>query len=194
MTKWYNKNNVVLALAGAASIFSLVVAVSKQDTVQSEDIFLFKGKHSAEEDKIILSNTLEWYNHERGDHKNDNTIDFVFVFSRHHCGNCVRDEVARLNRIYQNPIVNVIGFSLDSPPDSLSRQFNNSYLGISFPVYFHPSLMNYYAKSLGKTPVLYVIDSSTGNILDVHRPIPTDSENTTAFFEKWERISNILND
>ncbi len=160
-----------------------------------------RGRHSAQEDSLLMYESADWhqFRHSEDTSANDKTgvpvVDFLFVFSRTHCGNCVRDEVFQLNRIYSDSlhmVRSVVGYSLDNPDDSLSTEFNSKYASISFPVFYSASVRDHFRNTLGQTPVLFVVDGRNNKILDVHRPIPTDIDNLNAFFERWDRILELV--
>ncbi len=156
-----------------------------------------RGRHAAQEDSLILLASVEWHRPNPSSPRSSSEnllVDFVFVFSRTHCGNCVQDEVSRLNQIYAKSPVrvqSVLGYSLDEPSDSLAVEFNSSYAAIAFPILYEATVRNYFGTSLGQIPVLFIINSYTNEIIDVHRPIPTDNQNLNAFFTRWHRILDI---
>ena len=185
----------VLVASSVTVVIYYSRAPADQDT--SYILTMLRGKHSAEEDSLLMQGSVDWHFSEPAarsrltEAPDSMLVDFVFVFSRTHCGNCVRDEVSRLNLIRADRFSNVrsvVGYSLDSPNDSLAQAFNSSYAGVAFPVHFKPSVANHFGTSLGSTPVLFIVDALTHAILDVHRPIPTDVDNVEAFFERWYRI------
>lgn len=163
----------------------------------SQLLTLHRGRHAAQEDSLIMWASIDWLRPvppSPESSSKDLQVDFVFVFSRSHCGNCVQDEVSRLNQIYAkspDKIRSVSGYSLDSPNDSLTIEFNLSYAAIAFPIFYEERVRDHFGTSLGQTPVLFVVNSHTSKIMDVHRPIPTDSQNLNAFFTRWYRILEI---
>jgi len=183
---------VVAALVASSLCVVFFVLRAQPDTDQERILAFLRGRHSAEEDSLVMFGATPWLMPVDSAGTDDFVVDLVFLFSRHHCGNCVRDEVVQLNRIQSmeasSSVRKVVGYSLDSPSDSIALNFNSTYLGAAFPIIFDRVVRDHYEQVLGYTPVLFVTDAASGTILDVHRPIPTDSEELSAFYKRWYRI------
>ncbi len=116
------------------------------------------------------------------------TVQFVLLASVDNCTNSVEDEVAELNEIQRSgKASDVQGFFVDEDRPEMARRFiRHLSPAPEFPV----SVRNVLAQlPEATTPVVLVIHSRNGTILDAHKPIAEDLAKRKAFYARWTELT-----
>jgi hypothetical protein len=102
------------------------------------------------------------------------------------CTNCIEDEVAKLNELLaggSSRISAVQGYFVDEERSQIANTFIKH---LSPPPAFPMSVRNTLSQLPGATtPLVLVIRSRDGKILDAHKPIPEDLTKRDAFYARW---------
>lgn len=116
-------------------------------------------------------------------------LQFLFLASIDDCTNCIEDEFLRLNEISRvRPYRTVAARAIMVDADRESRVrtvLANLSPAPEFPVSIE-NVMTLLPKAT--TPVVLVVRTSDGRILDAHKPIPENLSRRDAFYERWRTI------
>ncbi len=121
-------------------------------------------------------------------HNTNAFLSFVILLDSSNCSNGLDSDVPRLNELHRNPrtwIGSVQGYYV-SQDENYLEEFLSSHT-IEFPV-VHMDPLREFPSYAVSTPLVLVIESMSGTILDSHQPIPDDVLKSRLFYEKWERI------
>lgn len=113
-------------------------------------------------------------------------VQFVLMASVNDCTNSIEDEVSRLNELTlreSGKITGVQGFFVDQGETQKAATF----IGHLSPAPIFPmSIKNVLAEfPEATTPLVLVVRSRDGKILDAHKPIPEDLAKRDAFYTRW---------
>ena len=118
--------------------------------------------------------------------KAEDAVQFVLLASAEDCTNAIEDEVTKLNQIAKKPsarVVGVAGFFVDTDHPERARSVLQH---LSPPPAFPVTVTNALAYIPGATsPLVLVVRSLDGRILDAHKPIPQDLSKRDAFYARW---------
>lgn len=116
-------------------------------------------------------------------------VQFVLLTSIGDCTNCVEDEVARLNQIALRASARLAGiegfFAQRGRPEMARRFIAHLDPAPRFPLSVQDALP---ALPGATTPLVLVVRSRDGRILDAHKPIPEDLTRRDAFYARWAAI------
>lgn len=114
-------------------------------------------------------------------------LQFLLLASLDDCTNCIADEVEKLNQLVRcgsGRIDDVRGVLLDEhrreQAEGLLSHLSPS---PSFPLSIEPSSRE--ALVGATTPLVLVVRSRDGKILDAHKPIPQDLSKRDTFYTRW---------
>ena len=113
-------------------------------------------------------------------------VQFVLLASVDNCTNCIEDEVAKLNELMaRSPsrVSGIQGFFVDQERSQMAEAFIQH---LSPAPVFPMSVRDALSQLPGATtPLVLVIRSRDGKILDAHKPIPEDLTKRDAFYARW---------
>ncbi len=113
-------------------------------------------------------------------------VQFALVVSVADCTNCIEDEVTRLNELKLKAPVRVTGiqgfFVDEETPEAAATLIQHLSPAPAFPLSVKNALAQFPEAS---TPLVLVIRSRDGKILDAHKPIPEDLTKRDAFYARW---------
>ncbi len=114
------------------------------------------------------------------------TVQFVLLASVNDCTNSIEDEVVKLNELSlrkSSKIDGIQGFFVDED----QRQKANTFINHLSPAPVFPmSVKNAIAQlPEATTPLVLVLRSRDGKILDAHKPIPENLIKRDAFYTRW---------
>lgn len=113
-------------------------------------------------------------------------VQFVLLAGVDDCTNSIEDELTRLNEIAlagSAKITGIQAFFVDEKRPELANRF----IARLTPAPLFPmSVKNALAELPGATtPLVLVVRSRDGRILDAHKPIPEDRTKRDAFYARW---------
>jgi hypothetical protein len=113
-------------------------------------------------------------------------LQFLLFASIDDCTNCIEDEIAKLNEISRaSPsratAVRGIYVDVDREPAAAAMIANLSPVPV-FPISIE-NVMTDLPKAT--TPLVLVVRTTDGRILDAHKPIPENLSRRDAFYERW---------
>lgn len=116
----------------------------------------------------------------------DEAVQFALVVSVADCTNCIEDEVTRLNELKLKApgrVTGIQGFFVDEEtPEAAATLIQHLSPAPAFPLSVKNALAQLPEAS---TPLVLVIRSRDGKILDAHKPIPEDLTKRDAFYARW---------
>jgi len=111
-------------------------------------------------------------------------IAFAIFLDPANCSNGIASDIKQLNAFHRASEGTVKGYYVAHEQD-LFEEFMSLH-GIQLPVdrenpmFEHPDTMT--------TPLVVVLDISSGTVLDAHQPIPNDVQKSNLFYDKWVRL------
>lgn len=142
-----------------------------------------KAKYAEEEESLVLSG-LSW-SPPAPSSQGKGVLTFVLVVSIEDCTNCIEDELEKLEELARsNPesLTEIRGYFVDEDRAEAARGFVKRLSSGVFPF----EVRNLIDELPGaSTPLVLVVDSQTGAILEAHKPIPGDLSKRDAFYERW---------
>ena len=122
----------------------------------------------------------------RPDSEEGGAVQFVLLASVDNCTNCIEDEVAKLNELVaasSSRVSGIQGFFVDEERSQMAETFIEH---LSPAPVFPMSVRNALSQLPdATTPLVLVIRSRDGKILDAHKPIPEDLTKRDAFYARW---------
>lgn len=116
-------------------------------------------------------------------------VEFVLLASADDCTNAIEDEVTKLNQIAAHSaktVTGIRGFFVDVSRPRRARAVLDH---LSPPPLFPFTIQNPLGLLRGATtPLVLVIRSKDGRILDASKPIPQDYPKLDAFYSRWSSI------
>lgn len=116
-------------------------------------------------------------------------VQFLLLASIDDCANCIEDEVAKLNEVSRwrsGRIAAVRGYFVDEDRAERAERFIR---GLSPAPSFPLSVGNALARvRRATTPLVLVVRSRDGRILDAHKPIPENLRRRDAFYARWSSL------
>ena len=147
-----------------------------------------KVKYATEEEMILtgVGAVPAAFPRARMDEPAGDTVQFVLLASVKDCTNSIEDEVAKLNELSvrnSSRIAGIQGFFVDEN----QRQKAETFISHLSPAPVFPmSIKNALAQlPEATTPLVLVLRSRDGRILDAHKPIPEDLTKRDAFYARW---------
>ena len=116
---------------------------------------------------------------------NNDSFNFVILYSARDCFNCLEMEIPILNEMQNKDNVSVYGY-YSKEKDSYLIDRITELLPPMFPI----STLDSLVVDQIITPTILVLKSQKENtlLLDAHVPIPNDLDRTKEFYQKWNRI------
>lgn len=121
--------------------------------------------------------------------QSEESVEFFLLASVNDCTNSVEDEIEALNRIaikHPSKVRYIQGFFVDeNKPDMANRFIQNLNPAPKFPI----SIRNVLSRLPGATtPLVLVVRTGDGRILDAHKPIPQYVGKRKAFYARWSTV------
>ena len=116
-------------------------------------------------------------------------ISLVVLVDPNNCSNGLESDIARLNYFHRHRpgwINSVEGYYVSEQYD-LFEEFRSMH-DIQFPLSKRSIPLPYMDNMT--TPLVLIIDSQSGMVLDTHQPIPDDLQKSQLFYDKWTRLMN----
>jgi hypothetical protein len=121
--------------------------------------------------------------------RQEGAVQFVLLVSADDCTNAIEDELTKLNQMAANSsesIAGVHGYFIDEDRPERAREVIRH---LSPPPAFAVTVQDALAHLPGATtPIVLVIRSRDGRILDAHKPIPEDHSRRDAFYSRWSAV------
>lgn len=121
--------------------------------------------------------------------RQEDAVQFVLLASAEDCTNAIEDELPKLNELAAHgseKIAGVHGFFVDEERPARAREVIRH---LSPPPAFSVTVQNAMAHLPGvTTPLVLVIRSRDGRILDAYKPIPLDGSRRDAFYSRWSAV------
>lgn len=161
---------------------------SAQDLRTKSEAALLKTAYADEEEALLTGPGIvpATFPRLRAEGAASDTVQFVLLVSVEDCTNCIEDEVMKLNQIaVQGPqrITGIQGFFVDEDRPEIAKRF---IAHLSPRPAFPLSVRNALSHLPGATtPLVLVLRSRDGKILDAHKPIPEDLTKRDAFYARW---------
>lgn len=112
----------------------------------------------------------------------------LFIFSDLDCGNCLTQEVLKLNNLHQQKLIQILGLYSQKGQNTLEEVIDR--YAIDFPTQIFDIHENTFVKSvIMKTPVIFYYDLTKNRIVDAYQPIPNDLIFRDYFYN---RIINLI--
>lgn len=149
---------------------------------------MVKMEYAAEEEALLTSTRVVPLSlpRVRGNKAGSETVQFLLLASVDDCTNSIEDEVSKLNQVAAQSsgrIGGVQGFFVNEDRAETARRFiKNLSPAPVFPVSVRNALSSLPAAT---TPLVLVIRTRDGRILDAHKPIPEDLKKRDAFYARW---------
>lgn len=116
----------------------------------------------------------------------DDSVQIFLLTSVEDCTNCVEDEVTKLNQVvlaHPERVSSVQGFFIDESQKDKAQRFIHT---LNPAPVFPMSVRNLLPQVPGATtPLVLVVRSKDGKILDAHKPVPEDLMRRDAFYSRW---------
>lgn len=113
-------------------------------------------------------------------------VDLVLISAIGDCNNCIEDEFRKLNEILAKnpgPLRQVRGFFVDEDrPEEVRRLIDHLVPAPEFPLDIENVLEG---EARATTPLVLVVRSRDGRILDAHKPIPENLAKRDTFYKRW---------
>lgn len=149
---------------------------------------MLKTEYAAEEE-VLLTRTSAVpaaFPRAANTREEDDAVQFVLLASVDNCTNCIEDEVAKLNELAaagSSRVSGVQGFFVDEERSRMAETFiEHLSPAPAFPMSVRNALSQLPDAT---TPLVLVIRSRDGKILDAHKPIPEDLTKRDAFYARW---------
>lgn len=121
-----------------------------------------------------------------------NAVEFMLLASADDCTNAIEDEVTKLNQIATRRakgVTGIRGFFVDVHRPQRARAVLDH---LSPPPLFPITVQNPLPQLRGATtPLVLVIRSKDGRILDASKPIPQDYAKLDAFYARWRSLLGV---
>jgi hypothetical protein len=158
-----------------------------QDLQRKSDAAILKSKYADEEEDLlnVTRAVPAAFPHLAGETA-EGAVQFVLLASIDDCTNSIEDEVAKLNQIALDSASGnreVRGFFVNEDRPEMAQTFiANLSPSPAFPITVKNLLPQV---PHATTPLVLVIRSRDGKILDAHKPIPQDLTKRDAFYSRW---------
>lgn len=194
-------NWILISTAFLVVVSSMAVLAKSQGWLGKDDqmrLTYLKGAATSLEEIYINIESLKWYQPDTDDQaintSYDNiqseTFDFILLYSYENCINCVRDEIAELNKIRElksNKVGRIVVYVLNNPNEDRAKIYARG-INLNFPIKYDIDMASNYKIKNGRSPVLFVVRLPGKELIDVHIGIPEDAANRSAFFTRWYRL------
>lgn len=150
-----------------------------------------EAEYTDEQETLLtqLGAVPDTFPHLSGSSSVNGGVTFYLLVSIDDCTNCIEDEVAKLNvlALETTPMIRgVWGFFVNEDrPDNVELILSH----LSPPPVFPVSVVNPLPLLPGATtPLVLVVRSSDGRILDSHKPMPENLTRRDAFYSRWNAL------
>jgi hypothetical protein len=154
---------------------------------RSEEAFL-KSKYAAEEQALLTRTGAvpATFAGRRATARAGEEVELYLLASVDDCTNSVEDEVTKLNesaRLSPARVAGIRGYFVDEDRRAIADRFIGH---LSPPPAFPMTVQDVRSQLPGATtPLVLVVRSRDGRILDVHKPIPGNLRKRDAFYIRW---------
>lgn len=159
-----------------------------RDLQRASAVAMLKTEYAAEEEALLAKTAAvpPTFPRIEAAQEDGDKVQFVLLASVDNCTNCIEDEVAKLNELVaagSSRISGIQGFFVDEEQAAMAEVFIEH---LSPAPVFPMSVRNPLAELPdATTPLVLVIRSRDGKILDAHKPIPEDLTKRDAFYARW---------
>jgi len=159
-----------------------------RDLQRASATALLKTGYAAEEEALLTGTSAvpPAFPRAAAAREEDDAVQFVLLASVDNCTNCIEDEVTKLNEFMAGGgrrVSGIQGFFVDEQRSQMAKTFIEH---LSPAPVFPMSVRNALLQLPGATtPLVLVIRSRDGKILDAHKPIPEDLTKRDAFYARW---------
>ena len=159
-----------------------------RDLQRASAIAMLKTGYAAEEEALLTGTPAvpPAFPRAATAREEDDAVQFVLLASVDNCTNCIEDEVTKLNELMaggSRRVSGIQGFFVDEERSRMAKTFIEH---LSPAPVFPMSVRNALSQLPGATtPLVLVIRSRDGKILDAHKPIPEDLTKRDAFYARW---------
>lgn len=149
---------------------------------------LLKARYAAEEEALLIQVEAvpSGFPFLQAEHAAGDAVQLVLLASVDDCTNCIEDEVMKLNALpvgNGSRVTGIQGFFIDEDRRATANAFiSHLSPAPTFPMSVRNVLPQVPAAT---TPLVLVIRSRDGKILDAHKPIPQDLTKRDAFYARW---------
>lgn len=149
---------------------------------------LLKAKYAEEEEALLagIRAVPAAFPRMEADGISKDSVQFILIVGANDCTSSIEDEIAKLNQLAAHGserLAGVRGFFVDESQAAVAHRFIQS---LSPPPLFPIIVENvvpYVPKAT--TPLVLVIRSGDGRILDAYKPIVEDLTKRDAFYARW---------
>lgn len=164
-----------------------------QDLRQESSTAQIKVKYAAEEEMILTGVGTVPAAFPRSREQSGDSVQFVLLASVKDCTNSIEDEVAKLNELSlrnSSRMAGIQGFFVDED----QRRKAETFIAHLSPAPVFPMSVKNALSQLPEatTPLVLVLRSRDGRILDAHKPIPEDLTKRDAFYARWTAALGII--
>jgi hypothetical protein len=158
-----------------------------RDLQRASAAAMLKMEYAAEEEALLTKTAAVPPAFPRVESAEDgDAVQFILLASVDNCTNCIENEVAKLNELVVAGLSNISGvqgFFVDAERLRMAETFIKH---LSPTPVFPVSVRNALSQLPdATTPLVLVIRSRDGKILDAHKPIPEDLTKRDAFYARW---------
>lgn len=160
-----------------------------RDLQRASATAMLKTEYAAEEEALLATNRTvppAFPRLQLSDEPAGDAVQFVLLASVDNCTNCIEDEVEKLNELLargSGRISGIQGFFVDEKRPQMAETFIKH---LSPAPVFPMSVKDALSQLPGATaPLVLVIRTRDGRILDAHKPIPEDLTKRDAFYARW---------
>lgn len=159
-----------------------------RDLEEVSAVARLKTEYAREEERLLVVTGAVPANFPRLKNVQASTdaVQFVLLASADDCTNAIEDEVAKLNQLAGRSSTNITGvqaFFVNGDEPSRARSVVRH---LSPPPVFPVTIRNVLRELPdATTPLVLVIRSRDGRILEAHKPIPQDLSKRDAFYVRW---------
>lgn len=179
---------VALLLVDAALLLQRRELEASIGSLRSEAISTStRAKYTAEEDSLLASTSVvpAAFLFLQAGQANDDSVQILLVGSVDDCTSSIEDEVSKLNELaLKKPgrIAAIRGFFVDEGRGEMARRF----IGNLSPRPIFSMLVKNVLLQLPRasTPIVLVVQSRDGKVIDAHKPIPEDLIRRDAFYAR----------